>query len=179
MARVPFLTREDMAPEHRFAWDEIAGSRGEVLPNFRALLNGPMASSKLANLGAYVRFDCALDAKIRRLAALATAREADGDYVWTVNVPQAGPDGVAEETVRAIHDRSSLKELSPDDSAIVGFVRELLRTHRVSESTFDSVQDIVGTAGVVDLLVLVGYYWMLSHALSGLEVEPPGGVSTL
>ena len=179
MSRVPFLNREDLAPEHRPVWDGIAGSRGSVAQNFQALLNGPEAAGKLADLGGYVRFENSLDDKTKRLAALVTAREADGDYVWTVQVPGAVADGVSEETVRSIQRRRTPEGLSPEDEAIVGFVQELLRSHRVSDPTYDAVQRRLGVAGVVDLLVLTGYYWMLSHALSGLEVEPPGGVSSL
>ena len=179
MARVPILNREDLAPEHQPVWDGIAGSRGSVAQNFQALLNGPQAAGRLADLGAYVRFENSLDDKTKRLAALATAREADGDYVWTVQVPGASADGVSEETISSIRQRRSPEGLSAEDEATVGFVQELLRNHRVSDTTFNAVQQRLGVAGVVDLLVLTGYYWMLSHALSVLEVEPPGGASSL
>ena len=179
MARVPFLNREDLAPEHQPVWDDIAGSRGSVAQNFQALLNGPEAAGKLAALGGYVRFENSLDAKTKRLAALVTAREADGDYVWTVQVPGAGADGVSDETISSIQQRKPPKGLNTEDEAIVGFVQELLRNHRVSDTTYNAVQQRLGVAGVVDLLVLTGYYWTLSHALSGLEVEPLGGASSL
>ena len=178
MARVPYMTKEEMAPEHQHIWDEIGGSRGGVAPNYQALLNGPLAAARLADLGAYARFEIGLDPRIRRLAALTTAREADGDYVWTVNVPQAVPEGISEATVAAIHQRRAPEGLSPGDGAVVSFVQELLRNHKVSDATYASIQQRLGNAGVVDLLVLTGYYWTLSHCLSGLEVEPPGG-STL
>ena len=60
MARVPYLDREDLAPEGRHVYDEIAGSRGSVALNFKALLNSPEATSRLAALGAYVRFETPL-----------------------------------------------------------------------------------------------------------------------
>jgi len=39
--------------------------------------------------------------------------------------------------------------------------------------TFQVVQQRLGDAGVIDLLMLIGYYGSLSHALSALEVMPP------
>jgi len=39
MARVRPLEREDLPAEHRHIYDDIAGSRGGVQPNFKALLN--------------------------------------------------------------------------------------------------------------------------------------------
>ncbi len=49
---------------------------------------------------------------------------------------------------------------------------------RLADATFRTVQQRLGDAGVVDLLLLIGYYWSVSHALSALEAEP-GVPSTL
>src|SRR5215216_1731409 len=84
MARVRPLEREDLPAEHRHIYDDIAGSRGGVQPNFKALLNNPLATARLTALGGYVRFETPLPPRVRVLAVLATAREFDGDYVWTV-----------------------------------------------------------------------------------------------
>ena len=37
MARVRYLEREDLAPEHQHLYDEIAASRRGLPPNFKAL----------------------------------------------------------------------------------------------------------------------------------------------
>jgi hypothetical protein len=62
--------------------------------------------------------------------------------------------------------------LTPEDGIIVQFTQELLRQHRISDTTFQTVQQRLGDAGVVDLLMLIGYYHGLSHTLSALEVMP-------
>ena len=79
MARVRSMEREDLPAEHRHVYDDIAGSRGGVQPNFKALLNSPLATSRMAAVGGYVRFETPLPPRVRVLAVLATAREADGD----------------------------------------------------------------------------------------------------
>ena len=108
------------------------------------------------------------------LAVLATAREFDGDYVWTANLPQARNAGVDEATINAIRERRAPQGLTPEDAVIVQFTLELLRQHRITDATFQAVQQKLGDAGVIDLLILIGYYGSLSHALSALEVMPPG-----
>jgi len=57
----------------------------------------------------------------------------------------------------------------------VQFTQELLRQHRISDATFKAVQQRLGEAGVVDLLMLIGYYHSLSHTLSALKVMPEAG----
>ena len=175
MARVRFLDKDDLAPEHRHIYAEIAASRGGVQRNFKALLNSPMATSKMALLGGYVRFETPLPPRVKALAVLAATREIDGDYVWTVNQPQAKAAGLDESIISAIRERRAPQALPPEDAAIVQFTQELLRQHRIADETFKAVQQRLGDAGVVDLLVLIGYYHSLSHTLSALEVMPEGG----
>jgi 4-carboxymuconolactone decarboxylase len=174
MARVRSLEREDLPAEHQQIYDDIAGSRGRVQPNFKALLNNPLATSRMAALGGYVRFETPLSPRVKALAVLATARENDGDYVWTANLPQAHNAGVDEETIQAIRERRAPYGLASEDALIVQFTLELLRQHRITDATFQAVQHRLGDAGVIDLLILIGYYGSLSHTLSALEVMPPG-----
>jgi hypothetical protein len=54
----------------------------------------------------------------------------------------------------------------------------LLRQHCITDATFWAVQQRLGDAGVIDLLMLIGYYGSLAHALSALEADP-GVPSTL
>lgn len=179
MPRLPFKSREDMAPEHRHVYDEIVESRGNVDPNFAVLLNSPEATAKMSPLGAYVRFQTPLPDRVKSLAALVTARECDGDYVWTANDRQARRRGVEDSVIEAIRERRAPEGFIGQDADVVRFTLELLRDHRVSEPTFQAVQTGLGGAMVVDLLVFIGYYQALAHTLSALEVvEVPGEVKS-
>jgi 4-carboxymuconolactone decarboxylase len=173
MPRLRSLERADLAPEHRHVYDDIAASRGRVPPNFNVLLNSPLAVSRLAALGAYVRFETPLPTRTKLLAVLTAAREAEGDYVWTANQPQASHAGLTEDIIDAIRERRAHDALAPEDALIVQFTLELLQQHRISDATFWAVQQRLGDAGVVDLLILIGYYSGLAHTLAALEVQPP------
>jgi 4-carboxymuconolactone decarboxylase len=80
-----------------------------------------------------------------------------------------------EEIITAIRERRAPPGLAPEDAVIVQFMPALLRQHRISDATFKAVQQRLGEAGVVDLLMLIGYYHRLSHTLSALEVIPEAG----
>ena len=173
MARLRSLEREDLAPAYRHVYDDIAASRGDVPPNYKVLLHSPQAASRMAALGAYVRFEAPVPARIKALALLTTARETAGNYVWTMNQPHAGTAGLTEDVITAIRERRAPASLAPEDAVIVQFTLELLTQHRIAETTFRAVQQQLGDAGVVDLLLFIGYYSSLSHALSALEIDPP------
>ena len=178
MARVPYVTRESMTPEDQKVWDEIKRSRGDVAGNFRAILNSPQGAGKFADLGGYVRFETPLDRRLKFLAILTTAREANGHYVWTVNEQAAREAGLSDEVISAIHQRRAPVGLEPKDAEVVQFVLEVLRHHRVSDVTFEGLRSQVGDAGIIDVLLVVGYYHTLAHCLQALEVDLPEGVTS-
>jgi 4-carboxymuconolactone decarboxylase len=178
MARVPFAKRENMTPEGQKAWDEIESSRGGVARNYAALLNNPQAAKYLATLGGYARFETPLDPRVKALAVLAAAREACGHYVWTVNQRGAKEAGLTDDIIAAIHEYRAPVGLAPKDAAVVQFVQELLRQHRISDATFEALRSQVGDAGVIDVLVVVAYYHGLAHCLQALDVELPEGVTS-
>ncbi len=180
MARVPFTQRENMTTDGQKIWDEIESTRGGVARNYAALLNNPQAAGSLAALGGYARFETPLDPRVKALAVLTAAREANGHYVWTVNQRGAREAGLSEDVISAIHERRAPFGLEAKDASVVQFVLELLRHHRISNATFEAVRTQVGDAGVVDILVVSGYYHTLAHCLQALEVElPEGTVSAL
>ena len=178
MARVPFATRDTMTPEGQKVWDEIETSRGGVARNYAALLNNPAAAGNLATLGGYARFETPLDPRVKALAVLAAAREAHGHYVWTVNQRAAHEAGISDDVIAVIHEFRAPVGLAPDDAAVVQFVLELLRQHRVSDATFEALRAQIGDAGIVDVLVVSGYYHTLAHALQALEVDLPDGTAS-
>ena len=178
MARVPFAQRDTMTPEGQEAWDEIESSRGGVARNYAAILNNPQAAKYMATLGGYARFETPLDPRVKALAVLTAAREASGHYVWTVNQRSAKEAGIDDAVISAIHEYRAPAGLDSKDAAVVQFVLELLRQHRVSDSTFEGLRSRIGDAGVIDVLVVVAYYHGLAHTLQALDVELPEGVSS-
>ena len=178
MTRVPLAKREEMDAAGQAVWDEIGSRRGGVARNYAALLNNPKAAGSLAHLGGYARYETPLDPRIKALAVLIAAREAQGHYVWTVNQPAAKEAGLSDETIAAIREYRAPAGFESRDATVVQFVLELLRQHRISDTTFEAMREIVGNSGVVDLLVVTGYYHALAHSLQALEVELPEGVTT-
>ena len=178
MARVPITTRETMSPDGQKIWDEIETSRGGVARNYAALLNNPQAAGRMATLGGYARFETPLDSRVKTLAILTAAREANGHYVWTVNQRGAHEAGISDAIISAIHEFRAPVGLDAKDANVVQFVLELLRQHRVSDATFEALRSQVGDAGIIDVLVVVGYYHTLAHSLQALEVELPEGAAS-
>lgn len=180
MARVPEITiREDVPEAKRPIFDAIAESRGRVGGPFAVLLNSPEVAGRAAHLGAYLRFESVLSPVQRELATLTAAREANCDYEWAAHTRLGRQAGVREEAIEAIANRAGLDGLTPEESAIVRYGRELLRAHRVSDETFEAARGRFGDQGVTDLTAMLGYYTMIACALNAFGVEPAPGSARL
>lgn len=173
MARVPYVAKEDLPEDQRHIYDEIAGSRGKVVigHGFRALLNSPEAAARVGALGAYLRFQSDIQAKIRELVILIVARELDCAYEWTHHQPLALKAGLPEVAIAAIREGKTLDGLLLDEAEIARYVQQLLHDHSVKDDTFNAVLNQLGTKNLVDLTLIVGYYSMLALAFRTLGVE--------
>ena len=180
MARITRITeRGQVAADKRGLFDAIAASRGRVSGPFSVLLNSPEVAGRAAHLGAYIRFESALTGAQRELAILTAAREFDCAYEWGAHEPLARDAGARDAAIRAVANNGDLGELTDEEAMIVGYGRELLRAHRVSEATFGAAKAALGERGVTELTATIGYYGMLACALNAFEVEPAEGMAGL
>ena len=75
MARLaPITSKSQVAPEGHAAVDSIVKSLGALQGPFTMFLHAPEMAGRVANLGAYVRFEGDLDMRVRVLAAMTVAR---------------------------------------------------------------------------------------------------------
>ena len=179
MARLPSITSKDqVAAKDRDTFDAIVASRGAVQGPFTMFLHSPEVAGRVADLGAYVRFEGSLDMKVRVLAAMTVAREFEAMYVWGAQTGGAQKLGVPEEAIAAIRDNHS-RGVRPEDAQIIDFTRQLLRRHRVDDATFKAMQSRFGNDELVQLTTAIGYYTLLSMTVNACELEPAAGAEVL
>ena len=58
-----------------------------------------------------------------------------------------------------------------EDAEIVDFTRQLLRRHRVDETSAGSMQRRFGNEGFIELTGAIGYYSMLAMTVNACELE--------
>jgi 4-carboxymuconolactone decarboxylase len=179
MARLPPITSKDqVAAKDHATFDSIVASRGAVQGPFTMFLHSPELAGRLADLGAYVRFEGSLDMRVRVLAAMTAAREFEAVYVWGAQTGGARRLGVPEETIAAIRENHS-RGIPPEDAEIVEFTRQLLRRHRVDEASFKKIQSRFGDDGLIQLTGAIGYYSMLAMTVNACELEAAQGAEVL
>lgn len=182
MARLPYLSREDIPEHKRPVYDHIAETRSRVeklkeMPRtYRLLLNSLDLGEHVARLGEYFRFESPLDAVIRETAIISTAREINSPYEWAHHEYVARQVGVRPEVIEAIRTRGNPAELSPDERVVIQVAQEMVHQRTVSEETFQTILTLLGPSQAVDLVALVAYYVMLGSVFNALGLELEDGL---
>ena len=177
MARLPYVSRDDLPNDKKPIYDRIAEtrasveSRGEIPRSFQALLNSPDAADVVGAVGEYIRFKSPLDPVIRETTILAVANELNNEYEWVQHEPIARRIGVRDQVIEAIKSGRAPMGLPPKEGVFAQAAKELARTGTMTERTFQAILHLLGPQQTVDLVVLIGYYTMLSGALNALGVE--------
>ena len=176
MARLPNYVERAAVPsdEMRDAYDRVAAQRnGAVSGPYGVLLHSPELAVRAAALSNYARWQSDLTAVQREIAICAVARELDAAVMWAGHVRLGREAGVREEVIETIGRRGDTAALTEQEAEIVGFVRELMQTNRVSDGAFGALRERLGDRGIVDLTGLVGYYAFVGAVLNAFEIEPP------
>ena len=175
MPRIPSVTRDQLTPDDRHYFDRIAESRGSVRGPYSVLMHSPKLAGLVSDLGEYLRFGTEIPKDLTEVVTLATAREIGSRYEFYAHAPLARKAGVSEQTFLAIAHGSAPEDLSGDEEMVVRYTQELLRDRKISDTTFDVVQNRFGVQGMVDLTALVGHYLLVGHVMAAFDVEPPPG----
>jgi 4-carboxymuconolactone decarboxylase len=168
MPRIPLITSRDaLDVDAQDVFDQIVESRGEVSRPFGVLLHAPDVAKRISELGHVLRFESHLSSADRELVTLATGRAHGCAFVWESHLDAARAAGLEPDQLATLEDDGSA--VAGRQRVLVSFANELCLGGSVSRETFDAAVELVGTAGVVELIVTIGYYTMLSYAMSACE----------
>lgn len=176
MSRVPDLPLEDLTPEQRRVYDEIAGTRGGVVRGpFAIWLRSPAVADRANQFGNALRLDGKLDRRLFELMVLIIARRWSAQYEWFAHERAALEAGVSPGAVEAIRHRR-LPELVRDDERLVyEIITELTDTRTLSQPSYDRAVALLGLGLLVELITAAGFYTMVAMMLNAFDAPVPGG----
>jgi 4-carboxymuconolactone decarboxylase len=178
--RLPLISESQRTPEQSAAAAAIIhGPRKALFGPFVPLLHKPALMQPLGDLGATLRFDSGLADDIRELVIAATARATDNQFEWQTHAPLALKAGVNEKILDALAERRTPRELPNDQAIALDVVAEVLATNGVSNATFAAAEACFGRAGLVELVVLVGYFATICWVMNISRTPGPGGYPAL
>ena len=174
--RMPPIPAEEMTAEQKDAAREIAsGRRGELGGPFVPALRSPELTRRLQRLGEYLRYDLALEPRLREMVILLTAREWTQEYEWHIHAPIALASGLAPGIISAIAEKSRPVDMAVDEALVYDFFKELQREKSVGDTLYTRAVDAFGERGVIDLVGAIGYYTTLAMIMNVARTPLPEG----
>lgn len=173
--RIPVVTRDQVAEEHKAAYDEITGLRGQapVVGPSSVLIHSPEMAVRVNRVSEYLGTQSTLSPKVRRLAGLIAARSMDCQFIWNAHAAGGRREGLGDALVDALRDKKPLPAMPPDEAAVVNYGMELTGTNKVSQETFQAAVDQLGLQGLTEFTTFMGYYRMLALNANACTIDLP------
>jgi 4-carboxymuconolactone decarboxylase len=168
----PFTT---LAPEARAVYDRITRKRGPVRGPYAPLMHHPPLAERVGALGEYLRFDSTLPPDVRELAILVTARAVGQPYEWVMHAPLARQAGVPEDVIERVRTGSDPASLPAPYADAARVVAHTLRFESIPAELQERVQARLGLPGLLELVVLAGFYRLIAGVLDAFDVPLPEG----
>jgi 4-carboxymuconolactone decarboxylase len=175
MARIPLVTRDQIADKERPAYDAFMQKRSGR-PNvgpYSLLLHMPEMAQRLEALRTYLRDEASLSQKLQELVMISVASEMGCAFIWYAHAAAARKAGVRDDIVDGIREKHALANVDPEEQTVVDFTRELLQNRKVSRPTFDAAMARFGQRGTMTLTNLIACYAVLSYNMNTYDIEAP------
>ena len=75
MASLPAVNRDQMAEEEHEDFDSIVGTRGSIRGPYGVLLHSPKLAARVADTGAFVRYEFGIRENLKETVIIATGKE--------------------------------------------------------------------------------------------------------
>jgi len=172
----PITSRAELPAGDQAAADAVVKVFGQIRGPFSVLLHSPKLAELLIPLVPFIHHDCIVESKLRSVAILAATREYEAAYVWAAQVAAARRNGVREDLIDLLRAKGDPGKLPVEEREIVTYARQLQRTNRVDQATFDALRNRHGAQWLVELTAVMGYFAMVSGVANAFEVAaPPDG----
>ena len=169
--RLPDLDLNTFTDKQKQVYRDIEnGPRGRVSGPLRIWMRNPELAKNAQALGQYARFDSSLPPKLSELAILITARYWSAQFEWVHHVPSAREAQISEDIISSI--AYARRPIFSDASmqTVFDYCAELHRDTEVSDDTYKNAISKLGTARVIDLTAICGYYTLISMTIKAFRI---------
>jgi 4-carboxymuconolactone decarboxylase len=142
---------------------------------YLALFNHPALAERIEALGYFLKFEGVLPRTAYQFIVLSVARATGAAFEWHDHVKHALAEGLPQSLVDGIAGRSSAILPHP-----YGLLRDILANTMAWQAVPDALQIQAaaewGKEGLVEIVVLSGFYQMFTAINQGFDIHPPAAV---
>jgi alkylhydroperoxidase family enzyme len=166
MARLPYLDKSDLLPEHQ---DLLARN----LNLYRVLAHSPRAARSLNTLARYIRDGSRLEPRLRELAILQVSYMTGSAWGYSHHVRIGREVGLSDEEIRAVAEETAGRpsKLEPLAKTLLRAAREMTLDLAISDATFAALRRELDNERLTDLVVTISFYNGLVRLLETMQVD--------
>ena len=149
------------------------GGTDEPMHIFATLARSPELFRRWMGFGGALLYG-SLPTRLCELVILRTAYRFDGRYEWAQHIEMGQARGVTLDEIEALGaDRAALDAIAwdPLERAALRAVDETRDDGAVSDTTWAELASHLDDAGLIELLMLIAHYMMLTTVLRSLRME--------
>ena len=137
------------------------------------MLYSPKASEPIDDLNAFLRYNGSLSPRHTEVAICVAAWEIEQQYEYSAHEPAALRYGAPQAVIDTIKFDREPVGLSPEETLIIKFGRQLLREHKLDSALFAEAVKLFGEKGTVELATVMGDYVMMGIVLTAIDQHLP------
>jgi 4-carboxymuconolactone decarboxylase len=188
MTRLSYADPEKLSPEQKELYDSIVkgpraalrrslvSENGQLTGPFNAYLHNPALGKHWSALGNSLRFRTKIDRRLFELAVLVVAVHWRSGHEWAAHAGLAREQGIAEDIIAAILGGEHPSFAKSDEEIVYRFAHELVTERQAGVVAYNAAVSLLGEAGLVELVNVLGYYIAVAAMLNAFDVHPPEGL---
>jgi 4-carboxymuconolactone decarboxylase len=166
--RLPRIKREDLDERGKKAYDDAVARLG----GGSAAPEG-LAEIRLHGSGVDVRWASPLGRRLTELAIVATARERDQPYEWSLHELEGVAVGLEPSVIDLVRNHKPLTGAGEKEAAIVQLSREVVGRHTLSSESYARALKLLGESNLVDIVSLIAQYAGTATRLTAFNQQMP------
>lgn len=168
MARVPYVTEDELDPEYQ---EYVVSSlqSGKTVNVYAGIGNNPAVLKGLRQFFGALWTDSGLTDRQREIVILAAASEVGSTYEWHQHVNIATNIGITETEIGAIA-RDKRTPFSSAESTLIAYTRAVIQG-RVEEPLHESISEYFDDQTIVGIAATASTYSSLGNLIKALDIE--------
>ena len=146
----------------------------------RMVFHAPTLVAPYYNTYAAVLQSLELDPQLRQLAILRVAERTSAEYVLVQHRALAKLAGLTDQQISAARPPNPDSTSYWSDSTcyshvqklVLAFTDEVIAGARISNPVFERIRSVLTPREIVELLLVIGWYWTACRLTTTLEIEP-------
>jgi 4-carboxymuconolactone decarboxylase len=166
--RLALIKREDLDERGRKAYDDAVAAS-----NSKSREPQGAAAIRLHGSGVDVRWASTLGRRLTELAIVATARECDQPYEWSLHEMEGVAVGLEPAVIDVVRNRKPLAAVGEKEALLIQLDRETVGKHKLSAETYAHALKLLGESNLVDIVLLMAQYVGTAARLTAFNQQMP------